>query len=339
MGFQDYQQSLKWMAQNSNKNNLMTGKIFIKRDNDRYDCIILGDQNIVMPNLLPANPREEYNIGDEVFIGLPWGSLSILRILMRSNTSIPTEKIFTFRTKPVVSLGTIYLACPDENTIKVYSLDGTPGIDIAPGRNSQYNIVFGIDYLYCASHYAYVMYKIKTDGTGEETIAQMSMYHYAYGLAIDNTEAYLYQTDGNSSCIARITISDGTIDDTWKDFNSGFEDVINATDLCGNSSYLFVVGNAYTGGGRAVIRIFDYFGNFIREIFIYSANIYKITADETNIYLYSVADEYFIDTTVEIYTITGTFVRRISENGIRAVAVKDGKLYIVTEENSGGGAT
>lgn len=167
MGFQDYQQSLKWMAQNSNKNNLMTGKIFIKRDNDRYDCIILGDQNIVMPNLLPANPREEYNIGDEVFIGLPWGSLSILRILMRSNTSIPTEKIFTFRTKPVVSLGTIYLCCPGESVIRPYSLAGVIGTDIS--ISDIYNICTDETYFYVSNSIGSIS-KIAISGTGEEVI-------------------------------------------------------------------------------------------------------------------------------------------------------------------------
>ena len=337
MGFQEYQQSLKWIAQNGNKNNLMTGKVFIKRDNDRYDCIILGDQNIVMPNLLPANPREEYNIGDEVFIGLPWGSLSILRILMRSNTSIPTEKIFTFRTKPTVSSGSIYLACPGENAVKIYSLLGEENVAISIPERYPTDICTVGAYIYASCDYGFYMYKFKPDGSEFSVIVESGGSEWYrdgdVGLAVDSTYLYCLFNYG----IARINILNGDIEPEWKGFNwldsnTEFEDVLEATDLCGNSDYLFVVGNIYSGGGQVVIRIFDYSGNFISEISFYSTDTYKITADNTNIYLYS-------STSVKIYTNAGTFVRSISENGIRAVAVKDGKLYIVTEENSEGGAT
>jgi DNA-binding beta-propeller fold protein YncE len=333
MGFQEYQQSLKWMAQNSNKNNLMTGKIFIKRDNDRYDCIILGDQNIVMPNLLPANPREEYNIGDEVFIGLPWGSLSILRILMRSNTSIPTEQVFTFRTKPAVpavSTGNIYLACPTENKIKQYSLSGTAGTDIVTISDSQHNIVTDGTYFYCTSPWAYRGFKIKIDGTEEEEeIILQSRYYNAYGIAINPAGTHLYTAYDiwyERYGIASIDISTGEVEETELSELSG-----EVTDICSDENYIYVLCRK-NGDYYSSIVQYNYSLEFVTEI--NTGSYYDLRLEKDENYFYAANSD-----GIDIFTIAGVFVRRISENGIRAVAVKGGKIYIVTEENSEGGAT
>ena len=335
---------IKYYTDKSIRDNYQISNATIKRvhTNSTYDIVtIVGSDDTPLFNISPVDPKIIFSVEDSVTVLIPVGNTQLTRILGYSNIQFPAEEIVEFN-EPVG--GTIYLACPGENAVKIYSLLGEENVAISIPERYPTDICTVGAYIYASCDYGFYMYKFKPDGSEFSVIVESGgseWYRYGdVGLAVDSTYLYCLFNYG----IARINILNGDIEPGWKGFNwldsnTEFEDALNATDLCGNSNYLFVVGNAYTGGGRAVIRVFDYSGNFIREIFIYSANIYKITADETNIYLYSVADEYFIDTTVEIYTITGTFIRSISENGIRAVAVKDGKIYIVTEENSEGGAT
>ncbi len=324
MGFQEYQQSMKWMAQNSNKNNLMTGKIFIKRDNDRYDCIILGDQNIVMPNLLPANPREEYNIGDEVFIGLPWGSLSILRILMRSNTSIPSEKIFTFRTKPTVSSGNIYLACPTENKIKQYSLSGTAGTDIVTNSDSQHNIVTDGTYFYFSTPFAYRASRIKIDGTEEEEIILQSRYYNAYGIAINPAGTHLYTAYDiwyEHYGIASIDISTGEVEVTELSELSG-----EVTDICSDENYIYVLCRL-NGQDYSSIITLNYSSEFVSETNIGKYYDLRIEKDENYFY---VANSDGIDIFTPSFSLHASFtIQNYGDDRIKTFAIKNNKIYVV----------
>lgn len=333
MSFQDYQQSIKWMARNSSKNNLMTGKVFIKRDNGKYDCVILGDQNVKMDNLEPASPNETYDIGDEVFIGLPWGSLSILRILMRSNTSIPAEQIFTFRTKPAVSTGTIYLCCPDETKIKVYSLNGTVGTDITPNSTNLSYIVYYDGYLYLSSAYAYVLEKDKIDGSENINIISQSMYYSAVGLAINTDASMLFTSNGAN--IVTTMYPDGKIigydefgDPIYiyveeKELTETSFDVIS--DVCGDgiNRQLYVLG--YTGSGNSRIAIFDSIDiSWLTEI--YTSDRYdKICSDGTLLYLSN-------SSKVDVYAMAGSLSLTVSESDIQCVAVNIGNIYIITTD-------
>ena len=323
MAFQDYQQSLKWMAKTSNKNNLMTGKIFIIRDNDRYDCVILGDQNVVMPNLLPANPRETYNIGDEVFIGLPWGSLSILRILMRSNTSIPPEKVFTFRTKPAVSEN-IYLTCPDESKIKVYSLDGTLRRYITVGTNKINFICTDGIYLYTGLFPSAL--KVKPDGSDLHIINTDVSASYTSGLFVHADYDYLYSS--GSFYINRLSIEDGLVDYSWVEFPPDAH--LGGSGGCGNHDYIFAV-KIYGASIHYIYKI-DYGGNVNDEFFatigaVYAHELGRIKADENFVYIL----EYPNGSYLRKYSLSGNleFTVNLGETA-NCLAVNNGEVYVVT---------
>ncbi|MEQ8167662.1 MAG: hypothetical protein ABRQ38_02110, partial [Candidatus Eremiobacterota bacterium] len=143
------------IASDKSTNNLLTGKISRERDNDIYDAIVMGDKTIEMPSLKPVNTNEKYKKDDGIFIGVPYGKEGLLRILSKSNIEIPDEKEHRFRSKIVAPEGTIYLGCPDNGVIKVYSLNGAPGTDISPEVADAYNICTDNTYLYYSSNYAY----------------------------------------------------------------------------------------------------------------------------------------------------------------------------------------
>lgn len=146
---------------------------------------------------------------------------------------------------------------------------------------------------------------------------------YYYGIAVNGS--YLYQGANNGSYygIARTSISGKTRDDNFKEITEGTA-FASINDICGDDTYLYLLTDT-------CVKKYSYLGVYQSEIALTGVYL-QITSDGTNLYISNLSS-------VEVYTVSGTFVRSISENGIRAVAVKDGKLYIVTEENSGGGAT
>jgi len=253
-----------------------------------------------------------------------------LRILSRSNIEIPDEKVHKFRTKTVneepAQEGTIYLCCPGDEKIKVYSLDGTPGTDISPGSNAIYNICADETYLYCSSNLAYVAFRIKPDGSGYQEIVSQSRCYTARGLAVNATSTHLYtaySTWEPLRGIAKINISTGEVEETeTTDVSFGI------TDLCGDTSGTScILGRNMCGASR--VAVYDFNLNFIREI--YTNNIYnKIAMERNSLYLSN-------SSTVDIYDLTGNFINSIEvfnmegvEEIIKCVAVKDSNIYIVT---------
>jgi len=314
------------IASDKSTNNLLTGKISRERDNDIYDAIVMGDKTIEMPSLKPVNTNEKYKKDDGIFIGVPYGKEGLLRILSKSNIEIPDEKEHRFRSKIITPEGTIYLGCPDDGDglIKVYSLDGTHGTDISPEINAMYNICSDGTYLYFSSCYAYRLYKIKPDGSDFTEIVSQSRYYDAPGLAVNGASTHLYTAYsiyGDPIGIAKINISTGDIEET-EITDVSFSEIV---DLCGDGVYLYLLGHNIEADK---IAVYDFNLNFVREISL-SDIFEKITSDGTNIYLSN-------SSKVDIYTVSGTFVRSISESGIQAVAVKNGKIYIVTESSEGG---
>ncbi len=325
MSIHDTLKVMNKIAAEKSTNNLQTGKIARERSNDIYDAIVMGDKTIEMPSLKPVDTNEKYKKDDSVFIGVPYGEEGLLRILSKSNIEIPDEKEHRFRTK-TISEGTIYLACPNDGDglIKVYSLDGTPGTDISPEINAMYNLCTDGTYLYFSSCYAYRLYKVKPDGSDFIEIVSQSRYYDAPGLAINAASTHLYtaySVYGDPIGIARINISTGEVEETELTGVS-FSEIV---DLCGDGVYLYLLGHNIEADK---IAVYDFNLNFVREISV-SDIFEKITSDGTNIYLSN-------SSKVDIYTVSGTFVGSISESGIQAVAVKNGKIYIVTESSEGG---
>jgi len=317
------------IAIDNSESNSKEGEV-VKLNDDGSHNIKLTEENGVeytIQNRWSDDGKSKYPEGTRVIMTLPDGSLDRSVIRGNANFTLPSSPtVKHFSTAPISTAPNgenIYLCYPDDGLIKVYSLAGAAGTDISPESGVFENICTDGTYLYYGSSAAYAVYKIKPDGSELQNIVMQSRYYNSYGLAIDPTVTYLYQIDGNENCIARITIAEEYVDTTWKDFNSGFDYTLEPTDLCGNENYLFVTGNVYSSGGQSVTRVFDYSGNFVREVSFSSTDTYKITADDTNIYLYS-------SSSVEIYTISGTFVRSISVANIQAVTVKDGYIYIVT---------
>ena len=274
----------------------------------------------------PSQITTKYNVGDSVTVLRYQGKDCQTEILGLSNVTYPDETICDFYTMEPGATGTIYLACPDDGLIKIYSLDGAAGIDISPESNAIYNVISSGDYLYCSSNSAYVAFRIKTDGSGYQEIVSQSRYYDARGLAINPAGTHLYiaySTWEPSLGIAKINISTGEIEETELT-DVSFDGI---SDLCGYGIYLYLLGYS---GEISKIAVYDFDLNFVREISV-SDIFEKITADGTNIYLSN-------SSKVDIYSLSGTFVRSISESGIRAVAVKDGKIYTVAQEY-GGGAT
>ena len=315
------------IASDKSTNNLLTGKISRERDNDIYDAIVMGDKTIEMPSLKPVNTNEKYKKDDGIFIGVPYGEEGLLRILSKSNIEIPDEKEHRFRSKIVAPEGTIYLGCPDNGVIKVYSLNGAPGTDISPEVADAYNICTDNTYLYYSSNYAYRVFKIKLDGSNYAEIVSQSRYHSSYGIAINSDSTYIYiayDKYGEELGIAKINISTGEVEET-EITDVSFDEI---GDLCGDETCVYLLGRNMCGTSR--VAVYDFNVNFIREM--YTDGVYnKIATDGTNIYLSNSSE-------VDIYTVSGTFITSISGSGIQAVTVKDGKIYIVAEE-SGGGAT
>ena len=287
--------------------------------NDKYDL------SNGMVNIQPLDTSKKFSVGDSVFLQIPAGDKQQTKIVARSNIKIPDEELYEYGKEPVEE-GTIYLACSNENTIKVYSLAGAAGTDISPESNALYNIISSGDYLYCSSNSAYVAFMVKPDGTGYQEIVSQSRYYDARGLAINPAGTHLYiaySTWEPSLGIAKINISTGEIEETELT-DVSFDGI---SDLCGYGIYLYLLGYS---GEISKIAVYDFDLNFVREISV-SDIFEKITADGTNIYLSN-------SSKVDMYSLSGTFVRSISESGIRAVAVKNGKIYTVTQEQ-GGGAT
>jgi len=274
----------------------------------------------------PSQIITKYNVGDSVTVLRYQGKDCQTEILGLSNVTYPDETICNFSTVPVAT-GTIYLGCPDNGLIKVYSLNGAPGTDISPEVADAYNICTDNTYLYYSSNYAYRVFKIKLDGSNYAEIVSQSRYHSSYGIAINSDSTYIYiayDKYGEELGIAKINISTGEVEET-EITDVSFDEI---GDLCGDGVYLYLLGRNMCGTSR--VAVYDFNVNFIREM--YTDGVYnKIATDGTNIYLSNSSE-------VDIYTVSGTFITSISGSGIQAVTVKDGKIYIVAEE-SGGGAT
>lgn len=284
--------------------------------NDKYDL------SNGMVNIQPMDTSKKFSVGDSVFLQIPTGDKQQTKIVARSNIKIPDEELYEYGEEPVKE-GTIYLGCSNEGIIKVYSLDGTPGTDISQ-ENAFALCTDGI-YLYFSSAHGYSIGSIKIDGGDYKNVLITPWYNNIYGLAVNPDSTYLYTIGEHSGIfIDRIKLEDGTLEDSWKEIT----EVEYIQDLCSDSTYLYILNNILCLDDN--ILVYDFEGNFIRNI--ETSGIYeKITSDGTNIYLNN-------SSVVDIYTTEGAFVRSISESGIRATAVKDGKIYIVTEE-SGGGVT
>jgi len=288
--------------------------------NDKYDL------SNGMVNIQPLDTSKKFSVGDSVFLQIPTGDKQQTKIVARSNIKIPDEELYEYGEEPAEE-GTIYLGCPDNGVIKVYSLNGAPGTDISPEVADAYNICTDNTYLYYSSNYAYRVFKIKLDGSNYAEIVSQSRYHSSYGIAINSDSTYIYiayDKYGEELGIAKINISTGEVEET-EITDVSFDEI---GDLCGDGVYLYLLGRNMCGTSR--VAVYDFNVNFIREM--YTDGVYnKIATDGTNIYLSNSSE-------VDIYTVSGTFITSISGSGIQAVTVKDGKIYIVAEE-SGGGAT
>jgi hypothetical protein len=330
MSVNDTLKVINKIASDKSTNNLLTGKIARDRSNDIYDAIIMGDKTIEMPSLKPVNTNEKYKKDDGIFIGVPYGEEGFLRILSKSNIEIPDEKEHRFRSKIITPDGTIYLGCPDESLIKVYSLGGTAGTDISPGPNSLYNICTDGTYLYCSLNTAYFAFRVKPDGTDYQGIIGNSIYYNTYGIAVDPESTHIYTAYdiwGANPGIAKINISTGAITETGltDEWGSG-----TVKDICYDANYIYIL--FIPSEGQPKILKYDFNCNYIGEITPnhYSAqSSEKITTDGVKFYLSD-------SSTIGIYDLSGTFIRSISENNIQAIAVKNGKIYIVIEEFTGG---
>lgn len=287
--------------------------------NDKYDL------SNGMVNIQPLDTSKKFSVRDSVFLQIPAGDKQQTKIVARSNIKIPDEELYEYGEEPAEE-GTIYLGCPEQNTIKVYSLDGTPGVDMSPGPNSLYNICSMGDYLYCSHNVAYAIFKIKSDGAEYQEIVFVR-YYSAHGLAINSAGTHLYTAYdvwGETYGIAKINISNGDVEEI--EITEVSFDAIE--DLCGDGNYLYVLGHSVSGASR--VAVYDFVGNFIQEIST-SDRYNKITSDGANLYLNT-------SSKVDIYTISGDFVKTISPSGIsiNAVTVKNGKVYIVGSKESGG---
>jgi len=294
----------KLIARNIPLDELKSGTIKRVYLDKRYD-VSLGETNLlkrVKP--CPSAVDKEFNVGDSVLLVIPGGNICDAEIWDRSNIAYPDEHIAEFSNEPEEIAGTIYLGCPNDNLIKVYSLDSTPGTDITTDRNGQYNIVTDGAYFYCASCYAYTLFKLKIDGSDEEEIVTQSRYYSTFGLAINPSGTYLYQFDVSNNSIARISIIEdiGNIEDTWKEVTEGTA-IDAVTDLCGDSNYIYILANYDTVNG-AIVKIYNFLGEFINEISVDAIAGYKITSDGTYLYISSGSE-------VAIYTIAGSLIRVI----------------------------
>jgi len=258
--------------------------------NDKYDL------SNGMVNIQPLDTSKKFSVGDSVFLQIPVGDKQQIKIVARSNIKIPDEELYEYGDVP--SEGTIYLGCPDDVVIKVYSLDGTPGVDISLGPNAIYNIISQGDYLYCSGNTSYWVFRIKRDGADYQEIIGESRYYNAHGLAINPAGTHLYTAYdiwGETYGIAKINISTGEVGET-EITDVSFDEI---KDLCGDAN-IYILGN-YSSVSQVAIYNFD--GNFISD-FLTSENYNKIATDGDKLYLNT-------DSKVDIYTTAGSLIQSI----------------------------
>lgn len=223
------------------KQGIITSDNAASKISQRYDCLI-GNSEIV-PEVPNPNPSLTFEKNDSVLISFPNGKECQRQIIGYASYSIPEEHIYEFSTKkktrPTTSTN-IYLCCPSEEVIKVYSLSGVAGTDITPVKHTINNVIYQSPYLYFGSWLAYSFFKIKTDGTGETDINSVALYYSAYGLAINPEGTCLYQATA-TNYIARIDIEAETVNEYWKEITEGTY-FAGINDICSDSENIYVLG-------------------------------------------------------------------------------------------------
>lgn len=314
------------IAIDNSESNSKEGEV-VKLNDDGSHNIKLTEENgveYIIQNRWPDDGKSKYPEGTRVIMTLPDGSLDRSVIRGNANFTLPSSPtVKHFSTAPIVPpvpvTGTIYLACPTENKIKQYSLSGTAGTDIVTNSGSQHNIVTDGTYFYFSTPFAYRASRIKIDGTEEEEIILQSRYYNAYGLAMNPAGTHLYTAYDiwyERYGIASIDISTGEVEETELSELSG-----EVTDICSDENYIYVLCRK-NGDYYSSIVQYNYSLEFVTEI--NTGSYYDLRLEKDENYFYAANSD-----GIDIFTIAGVFVRRISENGIRAVAVKDGKIYVV----------
>jgi hypothetical protein len=304
------------------------GEIVTENTDGSYNVKFTEDNGVeyILQNRKPDGSNIAYAVGTRVLLTIPDGDLDRAVIRGNSNFTLPSSPtVKHFSTEPVTPVtGTIYLACPNENKIKQYSISGTVGADINTNWNAGWNIVAGATYLYCASLIAYVFFKIKPDGTEDTTIVSQTRYHNSHGLAIDNTEIYLYtaydiwyETYG----IAKINISTGEIEETELSELSG-----EITDICSDENYIYVLCRL-NGQYYSSIITLNYSSEFVSETNIGKYYDLRIEKDENYFY---VANSDGIDIFTPSFSLHASFtIQNYGYERIKTFAIKNNKIYVI----------
>lgn len=257
------------IARDNSEKNSREGEVVTLNDDGSHNIKLTEENGVdyTIQNRWPDDGKSKYPAGTRVILTLPNGSLDRSVIRGNANFNLPSSPtVKHFSTAP--SEENIYLCCPDDGKIKVYSLDGTAQTDITIDGTFLNDLctdgisiyTSGQDYLIWSGYF--ISKIIKSTGASQTIISQDGepptfMTHR--GVACNSTYVFcpnfiIYLDQPSCKYIARININNGALNKEWKLIcetgspPTGGTYIDTIYDMCGDSNYLYVLGEDLSGG-------------------------------------------------------------------------------------------
>ncbi len=286
------------------------------KTNYRYDVVINGELIPEVPD--PSRTEPKYTDGTAVNIVIPFGNESARYISDKSDYTLPEQTVTTMSTKkkvrPVVIPKYLYMALfskswSEQGKIAKYTIDGIfQWVISTDDFTPDYFYPSGICYL---NNYIYVMneqrgiFKYNLSGDFIETVINSSELGTYAKLYTDGTYFYQKYVSGNGY-ISRMNITTKERVSMWITYPGE-----TLGSIATNSQYII----SSTGASKKFL-LFDYSGNFVKEIYT-GFHPSSFTCDEENIY-------FLTSGIIKIVNIaTGSITASVSASGLSSVFTTD----------------